>query len=123
MEERRKHRRFPAIQDFAEPIELAILHDHKIQHIPGVVTNLSAGGMDIVLMGQIEGKPHIKLSLRLPGFDRFEVEGKIIWSKTKGATSIIGLKFTKIDAKHANQINHMAQVYWEEKAERTPSAN
>lgn len=112
MNERRKHRRIPVVKDFAEPVELAILNNHHLDKIPGVVTNLSAGGMDLVLMGKIEGNPDIRLNMRIPGFDRFEVEGKVIWSKQKETTSIVGIKFTKIDEKVANRINHMAQVYW-----------
>jgi c-di-GMP-binding flagellar brake protein YcgR len=113
--ERRKHKRLPVIKDLAEPIELAItdLHAHTTTRVPGVLTNLSAGGMDMVLLGTIQGTPHIKLMMHLPGFDRFEVEGKVVWTRPKGNTSMIGLQFTKIDADHAKQVTHMAEAYWE----------
>jgi c-di-GMP-binding flagellar brake protein YcgR len=120
MQERRKHKRFPIIKDFAEPIELAIVHDHKVQKIPGVLTNLSAGGMDLVIFGQIEGKPKIRMSMRLPGFDRFEVEGQIIWTRPKGNTAIVGVQFDRMDPRHTKQINHMAEVYWANQKERNP---
>ena len=123
MEERRKHSRLPVIKDFAEPIELAILKDHHIDKIPGVVTNLSAGGMDLVLMGQIDGAPKIKLSLRLSGFDRFEVEGRIVWTRPKGITSVVGIEFTKIDPKIQEKITHMAKVYWENEREKKAITN
>lgn len=115
MKERRQHVRFPVIKDLAEPIEISILNAQSGVHrrVPGILTNFSAGGMDLVLMGSIEGAPDIKLSLHLPGFDRFEVQGRVAWSRQKGVTEIVGLQFTKIDKDHARQITHMAEAYWE----------
>ena len=69
--------------------------------------------MDLVLLGAVEGKHAITLNMHLPGFDRFEVEGKMVWSKPKGNTSIVGIQFTKIDSDHAKQLTHMAEAFWE----------
>ncbi len=115
MKERRKHKRLPVIKDMAEPIELTMTDPKTkdIRHFPGVLTNLSAGGMDLVLLGAIEGTPTIKLNMHLPGFNRFEVEGRLVWSRLKGNTSVVGIQFTKIDADHTNQITHMAEAFWE----------
>ena len=75
MKERRKHKRLPVIKDLAEPIELTITdaHSGSVSILPGVLTNLSAGGMDLVLLGTLSGKPTIKLNMHIPGFDHFEV--------------------------------------------------
>lgn len=115
MKERRKHKRLPVIKDLAEPIELVVSDPvtKKTTHVPGVVTNLSAGGMDLVLLGNLEGNHPIRLNMHLPGFNRFEVEGKLVWRRQKGDTSVVGLQFTKIDADHANQLTHMAEAFWE----------
>ena len=95
MKERRKHRRLPVIKDLAEPIELTVLDSTKgMRRVPGVVTNLSAGGMDLVLLDTIEGKPRFRLTMHLPGLDRFEVEGILVWMRPKGVTCIIGIEFT-----------------------------
>ena len=116
-EERRKHRRFPVLKDFAEPIELTILDPEKgTRHVPGIVTNVSAGGMDMVLMDVIEGNPTFRLSMHLPGITRFEVEGKLVWSRPKGATSIVGIEFTRIDKEHQKQLAHMADTHWDKTA-------
>lgn len=112
-DERRKHKRFPIIKDLAEPIELAVIDNQHMEKIPGVLTNFSAGGMDLVLMGAIPEKANVRLSMHLPGFDRFAVEGRLVWSHAKGLTSQIGIQFTKIDQDHARQINHMAEAFWE----------
>lgn len=115
MKERRKFVRFPVINDLAEPIEISVLDPRSGEHraIPGVLTNFSAGGMDLVLMGSLHDVPDVKLSLHLPGFDRFEVHARVVWSRPKGTTEIVGLQFTKIDPDHAHQITHMAEAYWE----------
>lgn len=113
MKERRKHKRLPVIKDLAEPVELTILDPTGRKQVPGVLTNLSAGGMDLVLMGAVQEKHPMKLSMHLPGINRFEVEGKMVWSRPKGSTSIVGIEFTKIDADHAKQFTHMAEAYWE----------
>ena len=115
MNERRKHKRLPVIKDLAEPIELTMTDPHTgtVTHLPGVLTNLSAGGMDLVLLGNLTGKPTIKLNMHIPGFDRFEVEGKLVWSRPKDSTSVIGIQFTKIDSDHAKQLTHMAEAFWE----------
>jgi c-di-GMP-binding flagellar brake protein YcgR len=111
--ERRKHKRLPVLKDLAEPVELNIFEANHSKLVPGILTNLSAGGMDLVLMTVIQGHPTFKLNMHLPGFDRFEVHGKLVWSRPKGDTSIVGIQFTKIDKDHSSQISHMADAYWE----------
>jgi len=114
MKERRRHKRFPIIKDLAEPIEISFIDSHnKHRQFPGVLTNFSAGGMDLVLMGTLEGRPMLNLSFHLPGFDRFMIEGRVVWTHAKENTEIVGILFTKIDPDHAHQINHMAEAYWE----------
>lgn len=115
MKERRKHKRLPVIKDLAEPIELSFRSPNtkEFQHLPGVLTNLSAGGMDLVLLSPLEGKPEFRMNLHLPGLDRFEIEGKLVWTKPKGATTMVGIQFTKIDSDHQKQLIHMAEAYWE----------
>ena len=115
MIERRKHKRLPVINDLAEPIELTFVEsrNHQPITVPGVLTNLSAGGMDLVLLAPIDGKPVFRLQMHLPGFDRFEVEGKVVWSKPKESTTQVGIQFTKIDPDHEHQIKHMTDAFWE----------
>ncbi|MCB4757680.1 MAG: PilZ domain-containing protein [Elusimicrobia bacterium] len=38
--------------------------------------------------------------MHLPGFDRFNLEGRVIWKRPKENTSIVGIQFTKIDPDH-----------------------
>ena len=114
MNERRKHKRLPVLKDMAEPIELTMIDSHfHSRQVPGVITNLSAGGMDLVLMEAIKGTPSLKLNMHLPGLDRFEVEGNIVWNRPKEHTSVVGIQFTKIDPDHQKQLTHMGEAHWE----------
>lgn len=113
MQERRKHKRLPVIRDLAQPIELTIIENHAVKRLIGVVTNLSAGGMDLVVMEKVEQLPQFRLNMHLPGFNSFEVEGRMVWARAKGSTTLMGIQFTKIDKDHARQISHMADAYWE----------
>ncbi len=101
------------MKDLAEPVELTIIEPKSTKQMPAILTNLSAGGMDLVLLGSIDGKPSFRLNMHLPSFGHFEVEGKLAWSHPKESTALIGIQFTKIDLDHAQQINHMAEAYWE----------
>lgn len=114
--ERRKHPRFPILRDLAEPVEIVIA-GKKSQSLPGVLTNLSAGGVDIVLMGALDkSRPaqNLKLSLNnIPGLDPIKLAGRVVWTREKGETTLMGIQFTQIAAKHQKQINDMARAYWE----------
>jgi c-di-GMP-binding flagellar brake protein YcgR len=114
--ERRKHKRFPIIKDLAEPIEIRVAGKEPLA-LPGVLTNLSAGGLDLVLMGAFDGRhnPHnVQLSLdHIHGFDDLKVSGQIIWTREKGGTTLMGIQFTQIGERHKERINRMAKAYWE----------
>lgn len=114
MKERRRHKRLPVIRDLAEPVELTVAHPTSPTKVLGVVTNLSAGGMDLVVLnGEIDTAHPLRMNMHLPGFDRFEVEGRTAWKKTKESTAQVGIEFTKIDPDHSKQLTHMAEAYWE----------
>jgi len=114
--ERRQHTRFPIIKDLAKPIEILIAGKEPVA-LPGILTNLSAGGIDLILMGSLdaEHKPHkIQLSLsHIHGLDDLKVSGRIVWAREKGGTTLVGIEFTQIGAHHQKQINVMAKAYWE----------
>ena len=115
--ERRKHQRFPIIKDLAEPIEILVMGKKSIS-LPGVLTNLSAGGIDLILMGPLteEQKPqNLELSLKhLAGLGEIsKISGRIVWTHQKGDTTLVGIQFTQISSHHQKVINDMAKAYWE----------
>jgi c-di-GMP-binding flagellar brake protein YcgR len=114
--DRRKHQRFPIIKDLAEPIEIVLTGKDPVS-LPGVLTNLSAGGLDLILMGEMGEQrkaQNIQLSLsHLHGFDNIKLSGRIVWTSEKGGTTLVGIEFTQISPKHREYINTMAKAYWE----------
>ena len=112
-EERRKHPRFPVIKDLAEPIEVMVAGSKPLS-FPGVLTNLSAGGLDLILMGTLNNTDNVQLTLsNIPGLDGLKVAGKIVWTKEKGGTTLVGIQFTQIHPHQQDHINTMAKAYWE----------
>lgn len=117
-EERRKHHRFPVVQGLIEPINLQfdIVGDGKngkVSHSksksqPAILTNLSAGGMSLLIFVEPPHSHVFEMELGLPGLDHVPVEGKIVRVHTKGETFNVGIQFTKIAKKHQQYINDMA---------------
>ncbi|MBI3550428.1 MAG: PilZ domain-containing protein [Elusimicrobia bacterium] len=120
--ERRKHHRLPFVEGLIEPITFhyapaklekgekpaksskLMTHDQ-----PAILTNLSAGGMSLIMFAE---PPHVKamhLELTLPGLPNMPIEAKIVRVHMKGETYNLGLQFTKIQKKHQNSINHWAE--------------
>lgn len=108
--ERRKHHRFPVIKDLAEPVDL-ILMDEPARDLPAVLTNLSAGGMSLMVFAHVSGDTRLKLLLNMPGLEGTELHGHVAWAAMKGDTTTIGVKFNHVTADSVKRINHMAEAY------------
>jgi c-di-GMP-binding flagellar brake protein YcgR len=108
--DRRKHRRFPVIKDLAEPVELFVMSD-KPRELPSILTNLSSGGMCLVVFAPVTGDTRLKIVLNIPGFDGLEVEGHVAWEEPKGDTTVVGVRFSRISGEDARRINQMAEAY------------
>lgn len=115
-EERRKHPRFPVVDNLIEPITLRYTaqdgkkapsfgKEPKVQ--PAILTNLSAGGMSILTFVEPPHAKAFEMDLRLPGLHA-PVEAKVVRVHSKGETHNVGIEFTRIQKKHQSQINEMA---------------
>ncbi len=109
--ERRAHQRLPVVEGLIEPITLR-LDDRSSapRNQPAILTNLSAGGMSLVMFAE---PPHVKrleMVLSLPGLE-VPLEAKVVRVTEKGQTYNVGISFVKISKKHQAQINRMAQDY------------
>ena len=109
--ERRRHPRLPVVEGLVEPITLSMQAANpkggkagKASNQPAILTNLSAGGMSLIMFAE---PPHIKvidLDLTLPGLPHVSIQAKVVRVHMKGETYNIGLQFTKIQKKHQKQI-------------------
>jgi|CXWL01.1.fsa_nt_gi hypothetical protein len=107
--ERRKHRRFNVVEGMVEPItiELGGL-DEVMKKQPAIMTDLSAGGMSLLMFLE---PPHAKsfdMVLSIPGLDRVSIEATIVRVLRKGETYSVGLSFIKISKKVQDRIESMA---------------
>lgn len=115
--ERRKHRRVAVVSDLVEPIVLTYAPDKKgdggvpkhLRTQPAVLTNLSAGGMQLITFLAPPHAKTFKMTLTIPGLDNLPVQGRVVRVMKKGETFSVGIQFTKIAAKFQNRITRMAE--------------
>jgi hypothetical protein len=113
--EKRKFPRFTVVEGMVEPItvnfggteELAPANAPRNQ--PAILTNLSAGGMSLILFLEPPRSKKLVMVLSIPGLDEVPVEGKVVRVLEKGQTFNVGIMFTKISKKHETKISSMAQ--------------
>lgn len=108
--ERRKSRRLPVVGGLIEPITLQFDGGTSAGQ-PAILTNLSAGGMSLVMFAHPPRTNKLDMVLALPGLSEVALEGKVVHVNEKGQTYNVGIAFTKISKKHQSQINAMAQDY------------
>lgn len=119
-DERRKHSRFPVIQNVGEPIELNALVNGKKVNVLGFIMNLSSGGMGIIALGdspkELPVNTHFVLDLTLGGHTCKGVEGRIARVDQSRKAKLhhenseweIGMVFTKIKASDSNHLKKMS---------------
>lgn len=117
--ERRKHARFPIVGNLIEPITLryaapkAAKVEKKIATSdaltqPAILTNLSAGGMQLITFLAPPHAKRLDMILNLPGLDHMPVTGRVVRVHEKGETFVVGIQFLKIQRRHQKRINEMA---------------
>ena len=104
--ERRQHRRFTVIEGMIEPITLELGGNGKPQ--PAIMTDLSAGGMSLLVFCEPPHTHTFEMVLSIPGLDRLPIEATIVRVHQKGETYSLGLSFKKISKKLQEQIGKMA---------------
>jgi len=117
--DRRRFQRFPVLEGMIEPITIALTGDGDGQksgaprNQPAILTNLSAGGLSLILFIEPPRSRKLDLVLSIPGLSEVPVEGKVVRVLEKGQTFNVGIMFTKISKKHELQISQMAQDHYD----------
>ena len=110
--ERRKFQRLPVVEGLIEPITLQFEGGRgAAKSQPAIMTNLSAGGLSLVMFAEPPRTRSFDMVLNMPGLSNIPVEGKVLRVLEKGQTYNVGIAFSKISKKHQNQINGLAQDY------------
>lgn len=119
--ERRAHRRLAVVSDLVEPIVLSYAPDPKekkkskdavpkhLRTQPAVLTDLSAGGLQLITFLAPPHAKSFKMTLTIPGLDNLPVIGRVVRVSKKGETYSVGIAFTKIAKKFQRQITRMAE--------------
>jgi hypothetical protein len=110
-QENRRHKRFPVMKDMAEPVDIYLMNNEHPQDLPAVLTNISSGGMSLVVFAQVHGESKLKMLLNVPGLEGLELMGRVAWTHPKGETTTVGVQFNHISTEATKRINHMAEGY------------
>ena len=106
--ERRVHRRFSVVEGMVEPITLELSADKSGKSQPAIMTDLSAGGMSLLMFMEPPHAKRFDMVLAIPGLDRVPIEASVVRVLQKGETYNVGLTFTKIAKKLQDRISQMA---------------
>lgn len=104
MEERRKFKRSPVIHEMDEAIQIGLGNEN----VPGLLVDLSAGGMSLLTFNSLPLGTPINLCIDLPGLKTHHLMGKVVWSVPKGEMWRVGITFNQIDPIDFRHINRMA---------------
>ena len=108
--ERRKHRRFSVVEGMVEPITLELdgpATDGKKQ--PAIMTDLSAGGISLLMFVEPPRAKSFAMTLSIPGLDEVAIEASVVRVHQKGETYSVGLIFNKIGKDAQKRIEKMAE--------------
>jgi len=112
--ERRQHVRLPVVEGMIEPITVqfgagdgqAVAASAPGQ--PAILTNLSAGGMSLLMFLEPPHAKRLDMVLNIPGLERVPIAGRVVRVHQRGPTYYVGISFTQISKKHQDQISTMA---------------
>lgn len=116
--ERRRHARFHMVDGMVEPITVTFgtaagqsgaKDAGPVQ--PAILTNLSAGGMSLIMFLEPPHAKRLDMVLTIPGLEHVPIEGKVVRVHQKGPTYNVGIAFTQISRKHQDHINQMSEEH------------
>lgn len=112
--ERRKHKRIPVLSSLIKLVSIDVPALHMRTPLPGIMGNLSAGGMTIATFISIPLNTELELSIDLPGLSAHNLRGKVIRVNDKEGSCLITIAFIQIDRKAKYEINELALNHPEE---------
>jgi len=109
--DRRTCFRFPIVGDFVKPVEFHTLPHHADIAQPGIITQLSGGGMAMVSFTRVETGASLIISVNIPGIAPERMEGTVVRVEEKGGTYLAGVRFTTISEQQRAALNKAADDY------------
>ncbi len=113
--ERRKHKRFPVVKRLSEPVDIFLAPPGagKETAIPGVIVDISAGGMRLITFAPIDANSILSLNMDLPAIGRAEMDAKVAWTQHKRGVYEIGMEFIKIPEEIRQRLEEMGRAFEE----------
>jgi hypothetical protein len=112
--ERREHVRLPILHGILEPVEVDFYDKGdtgKSRPQPGILVDLSAGGMRLITFLEPPHSKELNMILQLVGVKEMPITGKISWVKEKGGVFMNGITFSEISGEDKKRISEMAEDY------------
>jgi hypothetical protein len=112
--ERRRHVRLPVVEGLIEPITVQFGPGDRTAPPaagpgqPAILTNLSAGGLSLLMFLEPPHARRLDMVLSIPGLERVPIAGRVVHVHQRGPTYNVGISFTQISKKHQDQISKMA---------------
>ena len=108
--ERRQHRRFHVVDGMIEPITLEMEGaDCAPKKLPAIMTDLSAGGLSLLMFVEPPHAKSFQMTLSLPGLESVPIQARVARVHRKGETYSVGLAFVKIPRDAQKRIEKMAE--------------
>ncbi|MFH1416103.1 MAG: PilZ domain-containing protein [Elusimicrobiota bacterium] len=109
--DRRGHKRLPLTLSVAQPIRIIMMADGMDDSVPGILVNISAGGLAMITFKRIPVGSDIQLTLDFMGINE-RVSGKVVRQNKKFTeTFIVGIKFDRQVEQMKNIIDKMAEDF------------
>lgn len=109
--DRRRHMRFPVVTECVKPVEFKIFPSETKESLPGIITQLSPGGMTMVAFSPIKVGTSLFLTINLPHLKINLLEGKVVRVEQKGESYCAGIHFLHIKPDNRARLNQMALDY------------
>jgi c-di-GMP-binding flagellar brake protein YcgR len=107
--DRRKHKRLPMTLSIAKPMEIEMSTDLYEGDIPGLLVNLSGGGLALIVFHELPLKSRINFDLDFMGIKK-TVNGTIVREESKFKdTYMVGVEFDEISDKLGELVEKMAE--------------
>lgn len=101
---KRRHHRFPVIKDFGHAVSIGT----EKETFPGIILNLSAGGMLLLMYSDMPINAEVSLMINIPHMETKQILGKVVRSKLKNSMWEVGIEFLSIDTLDSKKIHRMA---------------
>ncbi|MBI3292745.1 MAG: PilZ domain-containing protein [Elusimicrobia bacterium] len=116
LQDRRAFRRFPVMVQVAKPVEVRVENQGaggggEVDGLPGVLVDLSAGGMSLVTFRRMDPDPSYLFCLDLAGTHHLQIEGRIVRAHRKGETYLLGVKFSSAQPAWRQRLVQFADAY------------